>query len=148
MYLVAVDCTTNATEKYLVDDDVNKVKIEDNSDLDSECMSVLNTLIEEGYEDKSVAGDVEMSQCMDNRKLSEKDVSEVKGERLAEMNQRLLEDEISEHLIKRLIHVLVPQIREKCVRIVNVIVQKCLKQHTGDQVGDVPVAQCWRGAVP
>ena len=90
----------------------------------------------------------DVQHCMDNKKLSQEDLSEVKGERLAEMTQCLLEDEICEHLIERLIDVLVPQIREQCVGIVNVIVQKCLKQHTGDQVGDMPVAQRWGGCRP
>ena len=52
---------------------------------------------------------------MDNRKLIENIVSDVTGERLTEMTRRLLKEEISEHIVERLIGVLVPQIRENNV---------------------------------
>ena len=64
---------------------------------------------------------------MDNHQLSEKDVSEVKLEKLAEMTQLRLQHNISEHVLERLVEVLVPQIREQCVEIAKVFVQKVFK---------------------
>ena len=56
LYLAGIDCTTNAAEKRLDDDDVSKMNIEE-----SDCMTELNTLVEVSYEDKSEASDVEKS---------------------------------------------------------------------------------------
>ena len=116
-----------------------------------DCTSVLSTLFEEGDEDKSVAAEVEKSgetvkvvqSGMDNRELTED-----KGVRLMEMTQRVLKNDISEHMIERLIDVLVPQIREHCVEFAKAIVQKCLKQHKGEQVVELFVPQFWVGDVP
>ena len=153
-HLAGIDCTDRAAQEYLDDDDVSKVKLEVESDLESDCTSVLNTLFEESDEDKSVAGEksgetVKIVQSgMDNSKLIENIVSDVKGERLMEMTQRLLEDEISEHIVERLIDVLVRQIREQFVEIAKVIVQKCLKHHTKGWVLESFAAPCWGGGVP